>query len=131
MASGVFEWWAYSVKVKSIIASAVFGAFLFVALFGLPMLLSHPEHHVGCPLQGAQTVICESTIVEHFSMWQAMFASFLSLLVVCAMFFTTWPLPVAHERARVRLRRIPARPTLFQELFSRGILNRKEPYAFS
>jgi hypothetical protein len=118
--------------MKSVVASAILAMFLFVALFGLPMLLSHSEHHIGCPLQGAQTVMCESTIIEHFSIWQTMFASLLSLFVlVCAVLFSIWPLPVASEPVRIRLRRTPERPTLFQELFSSGILNRKEPYAFS
>lgn len=112
----------------SVIAPVLLGIFIFVAVFGLPMLLSNTEHHAGCPLQGAGAVMCESTILEHFSMWQAMFASFLSLFVfVCAVCLAFGvPAPTLARVQHFR-RRIPDRPTLMQELFSRGILNRKEP----
>ncbi len=116
----------------TVIASVLLGVFVFVAVFGLPMLLSNTEHHVGCPLHGAGAVMCESTILEHFSIWQAMFASFLALFVfVCfgGAVVSTIPEP-SLNRVRIRCRRAPARPTLLQELFSSGILNRKEPYPF-
>lgn len=114
----------------------VVGAFVFVAVFGLLGLLSHTEHHVGCPLQGAQVVMCESTTIEHFSIWQALFASVLGFLVlVGAILFIVARVPDAlraHERLRVRVFALVShRPLLFQELYSRGIHNRKEPYAFS
>lgn len=118
--------------MRAVIAPVLLGVFFFVAVFGLPMLLSHSEHHVGCPLQGAQTVMCESTIFEHFSIWQTMFASFITLFVfVCVAFvFGFVPTPfVVHTRSK-RLT-VPERPPLMQELYSRGILNRKEPSLFS
>lgn len=115
-------------------AAVLFGIFLFVTLFGLPALLSHSDHNVGCPLQAAGQVMCESTIIEHVTIWSSMFASMLASLAIIIGFVgvaVRIPLP-AYEHVRLRQRRrTPVRPTLLQELFSCGILNRKEPYAFS
>lgn len=118
-----------------VLAAVMFGIFLFVTLFGLPVLLSHGDHHVGCPLQAAGEVMCESTIIEHFSIWQSMFASMLASFVLLLTFVLVLvphlALP-AYERVRFRqYTRLPARPSLLQELYSRGIHNRKEPYPFS
>lgn len=85
---------------------------------------------------GAVTVMCEKTIVDHVSMWQMMLASIVSaltLIVGLLLFVAAYPHGVllAHERLRIRTRaHISHRPMLFQELYSRGIHNRKEPYAF-
>lgn len=109
--------------------------FLFVALFGLTLLLSHSGHHEGCPLMSAQAVMCESSIVEHASMWNSMFASIITsltlLIAITFLFRNEDGLIRAHERIRFRGTTQFPRPTLFQELFSRGILNRKEPHVFS
>lgn len=117
------------------VTATVFGVFLFVAIFGLPVLLSHPEHHIGCPLMGAQTVMCESTVIEHFSIWQMMFASVVDIIVLVlsiTIFFLILDAVFAQERIRIRTgARETRRPTLMQELFSCGILNRKEPFLFS
>lgn len=118
-------------------AAIVLGVFIFVTLFGLPTLLAHTDNHVGCPLQGAQTVMCESTILEHFSQWQSMFVSILSLFALllgfaCVMTREVRLALAADKRVAVRtLSRLSTRQTVLQELFARGILNRKEPYTFS
>lgn len=121
--------------MSRVLAAITFGVFLSVTLFGLLVLLSHADHHSGCPL-AAQAVLCESTIIEHFSIWQSMLASVVAALVLLlgfSLFVTVHglvPLP-AHERLRIRLVAcVSRRPTLLQELFSQGILNRKEPYPF-
>jgi hypothetical protein len=122
--------------MKELLAATLFGIFCFVSLFGLPALLSQPDHHVGCPLHAASAAICERSTIEHFSMWQSMFVSVvhaLTLLSGIAVFvFALFDASFAEERVRIRLcARDRIRPTLMQELFSRGILNRKEPYVFS
>lgn len=120
----------------SALAILTLSIFLFVALFGLPMLLSHSGHHEGCPLAVAETALCNSTILEHMSLWQSMFASMLlSLsLLIGALFISfrrEFSLLIAEVQNRVRVKAtISIRPTLFQELFRRGILNRKEYYNF-
>lgn len=106
--------------------------FLIVALFGLTSLLSHSDHHAHCPLQGAATVMCESTTVEHIGIWQEMFVATLLLIAFAISIFGPGRqiAPFATtERALLRRMHVPLpRPTLFQELFSAGILNRKELY---
>jgi len=124
----------YAWDVRRLLVTVLFGIFAFVTLFGLPALLSHDDHHVGCPLLMAQEVMCESTILEHFSIWQAMLAT----IVVLIGFFIATLYPLRHakdfarERFRLRWTGISSRrPTLMQELYASGILNRKESYALS
>lgn len=130
---GVPDMEVYPGNMARMAALVLFGIFLFVTLFGLPMLLSHDGHHTGCPLGAVGEVMCESTIIEHFSIWSSMFASmFASFALLIGFVGISVRLHIpAYEHIRLRQRkRTPARPTLFQELYSRGILNRKEPYAF-
>lgn len=119
-----------------VFTAVLFGIFLFVALLGLPVFLSHAEHGTMCPLMGAQAALCDSTILEHFSLWQAMFVSVLgafALMLGIAVYVVAGiDVSFVQERIRIRLcARATRRPALLQELFSRGILNRKEPYLFS
>jgi hypothetical protein len=98
------------------------------------MLLSHSEHHAGCPLQSAQMVLCSKAALEHLSLWQSMFASTLSILVlllgVIFIRFRVEPLSLATASVRFRTYHNSPRPTFLQELFSSGILNRKEDHHF-
>lgn len=121
-------------SMKRVLTAMLFGVFVCVTLFGLPALLSHDDHHVGCPLLMAREVMCESTIFEHFSIWQAMLATIVVLVSVSiAVLFATGQLADAlHQRFRLRRHEFqPPRPSLMQELYSSGILNRREPYPFS
>ena len=113
--------------MRQYFASVLIGTFVAVMLFGLPALLSG-DHHDGCPLSTAQAVMCESTALEHFSLWQIIFAA-----------LTIFALAIGVHRSQVgrlyairtvHLRRIlkdPPRPTLMQTLYARGIHNRKVP----
>ena len=79
-------------------------------------------------------IICSKAALEHLSLWQGMFASTLSVLVlllgVSLVMFRIGLIPVP-ERVRYRAyRNTPRRPSLLQELFSSGILNRKEDHHF-
>lgn len=77
--------------------------------------------------------LCTSTTVEHLSVWKTMLASIVGAVLVLfgVAFFVLhilFPL-LARERIRYRVYTLrPQRPTLIQELFASGILNRKEPY---
>jgi len=118
------------------LAFALVVGLFFVSAFGLPMLLSHSEHQMmGCPLQSAQMVLCSKAALEHLSLWQSMFASTLSILVlllgVIFIRFRVEPLSLATASVRFRTYHdSPRRPTFLQELFSSGILNRKEDHHF-
>lgn len=115
------------------------GLIVMAAVFGLPLMLSSPMHHeMGCPFTPAQAAICATSVLEHVKHWQVAFASiFINLLVIASLAFVAarqWNF--AHEAlqnsawAKVR-DHVPDRPTLLQELYADGILNRKEPYHFS
>lgn len=118
--------------VSKLVSSCAIIVILVVTAFGLYVMLLQPMHH-GCPLMSVQDVICSDTVFEHISLWQTLFASTLSSIVflfACAILVVRGEMKLicAHERVRYRLHAtFPYRPTLFQELFSRGIHNRKEP----
>ncbi len=109
--------------------------FLVASVFGAYVMFGPMHMSAGCPLIRGELVVCTSTIVEHINHWQLAFASVLFELLAFAGFalfavgiWSPYTLRAySHERIRLRSR-APVRPTLFQELFSRGILNRKEPY---
>ncbi len=113
--------------MRQYLASVLIGSFVAVMIFGLPALLSG-YHHDGCPLLTAQTVLCESTALEHFSLWQIIFAALTIFALAIGMhqsqvgrlYFTR----TSHSR---RVPKDPPRPTLLQILYARGIHNRKEP----
>lgn len=116
---------------QRIVALGMVFVILMVALLGLYFLMLHPAHHHGCPLMVFETM-CTSTVVEHASFWNTMLASTFSsviLLLGFVFFVVRAPLPLfAHEQVRYRLYTVfRLRPTLFQELFARGIHNRKDP----
>lgn len=109
---------------------------VIVAVLGMPLFLASPMHHeMGCPFMSGQAAICATNILGHIQHWQTAFATILAeIFAIAALAFIAlyqWRMIVLPERsfARIRIRsRTPARPTLLQELFSGGILNRKEPH---
>ncbi len=111
---------------------------VIVALLGMPLFLASPMHHeMGCPFTSGQVAICATNFLEHITHWQTAFATVLGeILLIAALALVAlyqWRVIVLPELnfARVRARRrTPARPTLLQELFARGILNRKESLHF-
>jgi len=117
-------------------ASLLLGAVVIMAVLGMPLVLAGPMHHeMGCPFSMGQEALCTTSILEHLQHWQVAFASVLAEILLIAAFALVavwhWKLTALPERSFARMRtrsRAPDRQTLFQELFSRGILNRKEPY---
>jgi hypothetical protein len=109
-----------------------------VTLFGLPLSLpnlTHYNHH--CPLTGEEMPLC-ATVLEHIDHWQTAFASVVATFILLAAFVyiaRTLQFSFLRTLAKVRRRSYlhfhpPDRPTLFQELFSQGLLNPKIPYSF-
>jgi hypothetical protein len=109
------------------------GTVLAVTLFGLPTLLSRADHHVGCPLAIMRAAPCESTIIEHVSMWDSLFAASIVSLALVFTFVAfvsikSGAILLTHERLRLRSSALASeRPTILQELYSQGIHNRKAP----
>jgi hypothetical protein len=107
--------------------------FVLAALFGVygMVSLSHTNHG-GCPASPAQHTLCASPL-EHLSHWQAIFtavfAQVLLLVAFVALFSVRATLSidtVGQTQWKFR-QRVPLRPIVLQELFSQGILHRKEP----
>lgn len=110
------------------LTAILLAAFILAALFGLSVMFADSMQSAGCPFVHG-TVLCSGSALDHFSMWQTVFAAILAALSVILI-----SAPRAFRRRSVRLAlRIllpvraqgPDRPPLFQELLSRGILNPK------
>jgi hypothetical protein len=109
--------------------------FIFAAVFGLYAMvaLSPHGHEAGCASLSPLSGVC-AEVLAHVGHWQsALLAIGVEILVVVALalFLVIRPAVLAGEREQYAYYRlvqhIPVRPTLFQKLFSQGILNRKEP----
>lgn len=120
-------------KMALIANYAMVSALMFAAVFGLYMAALVPmQHETGCLFASGETAVCAATL-EHITHWQSAFTAVLAeLLVLCAVvliYFRRFDFfgPDGRRHARFRFQELPLRPTLFQELFSQGILHRKEP----
>jgi len=115
------------------LSTLVLVVFILVALFGAYAALTHDSHTDGCPLMVSGEVICGNTILDHLSLWQTMFAGTLAAFsfVLLRMFALLRDAPVPDASPYVSVCMFCAhatdRPTLLQELFSRGLLNPKSP----
>ncbi|RJQ33761.1 hypothetical protein C4568_03870 [Candidatus Parcubacteria bacterium] len=122
----------YHAIMRRIAAIALIVLFILFAVFGLYMPTA-AHHHAMCPFAAGIVLLC-STPLAHLSHWKAVFVMVLTeVLLLAALIILVFssgivhlPLDDKYKRYRL-LRRIPVRPTLWQELFSQGILNRKEP----
>ena len=118
---------------RPFIAKLILAAFILAALFGIYGMVSfaHAEHG-SCPFSPGQHSAC-ATPLEHLGHWQAVFtATFAEVLVLFALLVcfvvSTTVVPNAQRHTPWSYRQYkPPRPTLLQELFSQGILHRKEP----
>lgn len=119
-------------RVRVLLAKLVLAAFTVAALFGIYGMISFSHAEYGnCPLSPIQHSLC-ATPLEHLDHWQvvftAIFAELLVLLSLAAAFTIgaaiTPELRTSSQQVKLYA---PPRPTLLQELFSQGILHRKEP----
>jgi hypothetical protein len=116
-----------------LITSFVLSAFVLLAVFGLYLPTMEHMGHESCPFAPGEASACVAPLA-HLEHWQSSFTGILAeafvligvALVLVLGFALTPKTDAQFERYRLQ-ERIPIRPTLFQELFSRGILNRKEP----
>lgn len=119
-----------------LLATLIIAAVIVVAVFGLyaPMM-GHASHASICPFSLGFATLCSPA--GHLEHWQdalmATFGDLLLLVFVALAFYFGYRLdPAAVRCILCRARsRLPDRPALLQELFSDGILNRKEPYIFA
>ncbi|HEY4488430.1 MAG TPA: hypothetical protein VJB97_02845 [Candidatus Paceibacterota bacterium] len=103
-------------------------ALVLIAALGVPLVFG--SHDAGCPLMPGQDVMCALGTLEYLRHWQVAFSAVLVALFVAALIshFSGSTYSLQRPRAfRLEYRRQrPRRPTLLQELYADGILNRKE-----
>ncbi len=112
------------------LVTILFSGLLFVLVFVGPwMLLSMAsDNGIGCPFMPGQESVCSMTVFDHISHWQNAFATILVevLKYPAVVGFTIFVLLIQRRHNGPPLCAIETRhPTLFQELFSQGILNSK------
>ena len=111
------------------LASLILVTRVIAAVFGLYMPMM--GHGMDCPFAPGGTALCGMALI-HLQHWQSAFmATLMYLLALCAamlLFFVRLDLfdiaQSQYERYRLR-ERMPAQPTLFQELFASGIVHPK------
>ena len=110
-------------------------AFALSGVFGIYLTFGHEGHGMHCLFSDGQAAVCDRALL-HLSHWESAYTAIVShvlfLLSFCILGVALFRL--RHLRDPVPLQvvfsRVSERPCLLQELFSRGILNRKEGYIF-
>lgn len=121
-------------KFSKIITAFALSAFIAVGVFGMMGMEGH-HHEPGCPFMPGENVICQMDVFDHISAWQHMFTSVVPSLVILLLSAAV----VVFVGQRKRPPDIPILsgirnfsrqkdiPNLYQQLFSKGILNPKIP----
>lgn len=119
---------------KKILGVIAIIAFIFVAVFGFLAIVPSHHHEPGCPFMIGEQSICPMGLFEHIQAWQSMFTvSLPSILLLIAFLFivvTLWQSlhpPNLLFFVRKKAKQTGSHNLLYQELFSRGILNPKAP----
>lgn len=108
----------------------LFSILLFLILaFGPSTILGAAERaDIGCPFMVGETSFCSMSLFEHIEHWQSTFTftliKLLSFLTIVAPFIFVL-LIVVQPRLYERPPQGTDFPTLFQQLFSQGLLNSK------
>ncbi len=120
---------------KPLHASIVLVTFIVMAGFGLYLpMMGHAGHEAPCPFVPGGTALC-GVPLTHLAHWQTAFTAVLiEVLALCALAAVLFSRYIFFDPdvERHKIHRVThgtaIRPHLFQELFSSGILNRKEPH---
>lgn len=121
--------------LRCILTKLILTTFVLSSLFGMygMVSLSHGEHGTCSPMPG-QHMVCVNPL-EHLEHWQALYtATFAQTVALAATMMLYWIGGFAlhktvHAYKNRTGKRAPLRPTIFQELFAKGILHRKVPIA--
>lgn len=102
-----------------------------VPLFMLVFMTMPMDHGMSsCPFMPGEMSVCPMNILDHLSSWEEIFTSslaeMLSFIVVVIATIGIWFVAREPEGPPGYHRRYPI-PPLFQQLFSSGILNPKNP----
>jgi hypothetical protein len=127
--------------MKQLLATITLVSFITIGGFGFMHAnqMTERDHMrmTPCPFMQGYDVICSMNALGHIKAWQHAFTStvsnfsvLLSLLAISIIGFFTLKVhrPPDKDKFRIKVReRFKNTPTLYQLLFSRGILNPKTP----
>lgn len=119
---------------KNILGVIAVIAFISVAVFGFLAIVPSHHHEPGCPFMIGEQSICPMGLFEHIRAWQNVFTVSLpyiffliiALFLIVALWQFTHP-PNILVLTRKKVEQNSSHNLLYQELFSRGILNPKAP----
>jgi len=106
-------------------------AYVYLAVFGLLAMHHHDMSTVGCPYMIGEHSICQMDTVAHIDAWKDTSTSTLPIVyilfasVVIAVVFLRYTSPPLCARTHARHK--TAWITLYQQLFSSGILHPRAP----
>jgi hypothetical protein len=121
--------------LKKTIGILLLTAYVFTGGYFLMGTMDHHEMS-GCPFMPGEQAICQMDAFDHISAWQSTFAAVLPtvliLVIIAAAIILTWrhwyPPPDSIPILTFYQRRAETTiVSLYQELFSSGILNPKIP----
>ena len=122
---------------KKIIYTSFISIFILIAGFGfiLPIINDGHHHESGCPFMMDEQSVCTMTPLDHFVVWQKIFISFIpKIFILIPLLFYSLILLSMRFNPPDKFIYIPSEqknpsipPSLFQQLFSKGILNPKAP----
>ncbi len=111
---------------------AVF-TFISIAVFG-PLSIVHSHHKPGCPFVAGGHSICPMGFMEHINHWKSIFTIpvpfLLFLIIILFSIITIWQFaepPNSLFRIKHTFEHTVLHNSLYQKLFSQGILNPKAP----
>ncbi len=119
---------------KNILGVITVVAFISVAVFGFLTIVPSHHHEPGCPFMIGEQSICPMGLFEHIRAWQGVFTVSLPyillliiiLFIVVALWQSTHPPNLLFFPSQT-VEQNSSHNLLYQELFSRGILNPKAP----
>ena len=120
---------------RTTISYLILAAFILSVAFGLYLNFSHAAHSEGCMYSVGEVALCSAPLA-YIQKWQELVTSIpvaLLIIVASAAVLLRGLTRDDHDPGRLRYAayrnayRLPLVTLLLQELYSDGILNRKEP----
>jgi hypothetical protein len=120
-------------RFNLLIATLLLTTFLLIGSVGVMAMTSH-HHEPGCPFMPGEMAICMMDALDHITAWQKSFTITLPTLVTFLLLVSliwAWKFEgPPRQLVRYMMERRSTfieKPSLYQELFSSGILNPKAP----
>lgn len=126
--------------IKLFLYSITILIFLYVTIFGLPLIATMHDHNGmptgNCPFTIGKTTLCEMNIIEHITSWQAMFIALpfiKNILFILLIFILTFVISrFLYDKSTISLSkklilRIKTLPLSFSLILLGTIINPRAP----